>query len=60
MPGTTYAPHTDTRDVDTRDDTAARTRHLRALGRQIDTRLGTFPFDHARLAWLESYGDVDR
>jgi hypothetical protein len=31
-------------------------RELRELGRRLDTRKGTFPFAHARLAWLESNG----
>ena len=31
-------------------------RELRALGRQLDARNGSFPFAHARLAWLESHG----
>ena len=32
---------------------------LRQRGRQLDSRLGTFPFAHARLAWLESHGDEE-
>src|SRR5688500_3069669 len=31
-------------------------RELRALGRRLGARQGTFAFAHARLAWLESYG----
>ena len=32
-------------------------RELLERGGQLDPRLGTFPFDHARLAWLESHGE---
>ena len=34
-------------------------RELRQLGRQLDAGKQTFPFEHARMAWLESNGDVD-
>ena len=34
-------------------------RELQELGRQLDVGKQTFPFEHARLAWLESNGDVD-
>jgi len=34
-------------------------RELRALGRRLDARQGTFAFAHARLAWLESYGEQE-
>lgn len=34
-------------------------RELRDLGRRLDTRKGTFPFAHARMAWLESHRDME-
>ena len=34
-------------------------RELRELGRRLDTLKGTFPFAHARLAWLESHGEKE-
>ena len=35
------------------------TRELRKLSEQLDTSSGTFPFVHARLAWLESHGEEE-
>ena len=32
---------------------------LRKLSEQLDTSSGTFPFAHARLAWLESHGEKE-
>lgn len=34
-------------------------RELRQLSEQLDTDGGTFPFAHARLAWLESHGEKE-
>ena len=37
------------------DPSALDRSELVRLARDLDTRARTFPFDHARLAWLESH-----
>lgn len=34
-------------------------KELVRLAHELDSRSRTFPFDHARLAWLESHPDTD-